>query len=417
MRGITIVGGGPAGFMAAVSAREAGNGVPVRILEKGTPLETILPTGGGRCNLTNAAGSPREFSSSYPRGGKFLISAFTRFGSRETMEWFSSRGLALAEEAGGRVFPASGKAPGVRSFILDLAEKLGVEVVSGAKVSAARAAGSGFELETVSGLLESSALVIATGGGRRADGDGCALAKAFGHTITPLAPSLAALVSSEAWPGTLAGLTLFGARIRASFAGSPVADERGDLVFTHRGISGPLAFRISSRAAYVPFGPDSPLECVLSAAPGLSERDIEESLRGQFTSKPKASSFSCLRGILPRSLAEAVLRLAGLDPQAPCSTVKRDDRLALARLAARTPLSITAREPGGEIVTAGGVSLDEIDQKTMASRLVPGLFFCGEILDIDGFTGGFNLQACWTTGRLAGLGAAAHARISLPPLS
>jgi len=408
MNGITIVGGGPAGFMAGVAAAEASRGKPaVKILEKGRPLATLLPTGGGCCNLTNAVQNPRELASSYPRGAKFLLSSFTRFGAVDAMEWFRSHDLPLAEEAGGRVFPASRRAADVRDLFLGTARENGVEVIPGTRVPAARVVPGGFELETPSGPLDCRVLVVAAGGGRDSDGSGHGLARAFGHTVTPLAPSLAALVSSDRWPGSLAGLSLIGARMRAVHDGRAVADERGDLVFTHRGISGPLAFRVSSRAAFIPFTPASPLECVLSAAPDFTAPQVEESLSEFFTSRPRASALSGLRKIIPKSLAEAALALAGLDPEMQCSQVKRGERKELARIAAGMPIAIVSREPGGEIVTAGGVCLDEIDQKTMESRLVPGLFFCGEILDIDGFTGGFNLQACWTTGYLAGLGAAA----------
>jgi predicted Rossmann fold flavoprotein len=407
MENITIVGGGPAGFMAAISAAEAARGgSAVRILSRGSPLHTLLRTGGGRCNLTNAAGSPRELASSYPRGAKLLLSAFTRFGAMETMEWFRSRGLPLSVEEGGRVFPASRRAADVRELLMELARKNGVEITADAAVSSARVIPGGFELETTLGIMRCGILVVATGGGRSPDGVGCSLARALGHSVTPLAPSLAALITRDPWPGSLAGLSLIDARIRAVFEGRDAADERGDLVFTHSGISGPLAFRISSRAAYIPFSAGSPLECVLSAAPDLTATAIEAVLTEFFASRPRASAVSGLRKALPKSLAEAVFGLAGLDPETPCSRVKRGERRALARLAAGTPLAVVSREPGGEIVTAGGVSLDQIGQKTMASRLVPGLFFCGEVLDIDGFTGGFNLQACWTTGRLAGLGAA-----------
>jgi predicted Rossmann fold flavoprotein len=424
MDSIVVLGGGPAGFMAAVSAAETARGrISVRVVEKGRPLETLIPTGGGRCNLTNAEGNPRELASHYPRGDTFLLSAFTRFGAGETMEWFRSRGLELAEEPDGRVFPATRRSKDVCAFLLELAQRTGVEVTGHTPVLAARAIPGGFELETPTGKISCRRLVIATGGGRGpgaggpsdsggraaaspAGATGHELARSLGHTVTRLAPSLTALVSSDPWPGSLAGLTLAGARLRAVHDGRKVADERGDLVFTHRGVSGPLAFRVSSRAAFVPFGPDSPLACTLSAAPELNEQEIEAALAERFASRPRAEAISELRRLIPRSLAEAVLRLSGLEPAVRCSQVSRGKRRVVSSLAAAMPLSIVSHEPGAEMVTAGGVTLDEMDQKTMGSRIVPGLFFCGEVLDIDGFTGGFNLQACWTTGRLAGLAAA-----------
>jgi predicted Rossmann fold flavoprotein len=413
MRRAIVIGGGPAGFMAALSAAERAEGrLSVEVWDAGVPLATVLRTGGGRCNITNAVESPRGLAVSYPRGGKLLISVFTRFGARETMEWFRSRGLALVVEDDGRVFPASRRASDVRSLLLRLAEAEGIAIREGMVVEAVRCLEGGFAVEAPGTREEFQVVVIATGGDWREKGTGYAIARGLGHSTTPLAPALSGLVAVESWPETCAGLTVSDARIRAVFEDRTVADERGDFVFTHRGISGPLAFKISSRAAFLPFASVAPLLLSISTAPAESEDALDRELSAAFTAHPKQSVFSAVRGAagvrLPRSLAEAVLAMADIDPHARAGQISRGARRTLARLAAGIPLEIVGTESEGEIVTAGGIVLDEIDPRTMGSRLVPGLFFCGEVLDIDGFTGGFNLQAAWSTGRLAGIGTAEY---------
>ncbi len=442
MRRIIVVGGGPAGFMAALWAAErAREAAVVEVIESGEALATLLRTGGGRCNLTNAASSPRELCASYPRGDKFLLSVFSRFSALQTMEWFHSQGLPLVVENEGRVFPASDRAADVRDLLRSLAARHGVRVRENTPVFRVGKGISGFVVETPAGAEAADALIIATGGDRRRDsgdarrrnsalgrrkgpGDGrsleagrgrpgrvpasgYSLARGMGHEVTPLAPSLSALVTAERWPARLAGLTVSGARAKVTFQGDLIANERGDLLFTHRGISGPLAFRVSSRAAFLPFCPASPLSLSISAAPDENAETVEEDFFRSFTSHPRQSVLTALRARLPRSLANAVLSLAGIDPERLGSQVNREDRKRLSRLVCCIPLSIVSRESGEEMVTAGGVDLDQVDPKTMGSRLAPGLFFCGEVLNIDGFTGGFNLQACWSTGYLAGRGAAA----------
>ncbi len=410
MKHIVVAGGGPAGFMAAVTAAERTRGTAaVEILDAGEPLSTLLRTGGGRCNLTNAAERDhRKLAACYPRGGKFLLSVFSRFDPEAAMEWFRSRGLALATEEGGRVFPASRRAADARQFFLSLAKKLGITVTGGSSLLEIHADKGGFLLSTSRGDLFSDTLIMAMGGKwRDPESPGYRIARSFGHAVTPLAPALSALVALEEWPGNLSGLTLGGARVRVKFEGRTVADERGDLLFTHRGISGPAAFRVSSRSAFLPFSPASPLLASISASPEETPETISRALSGFGSSRPKQAVLTCLRTWVPRSLAKTILELAGVDPDTKCGQLKREDRETLTRLINAIPLSIVSRDPEGEIVTAGGVDLDGVDPKTMESKTVPGLFFCGEILDIDGFTGGFNLQACWSTGHLAGLGAAA----------
>lgn len=404
---IAVVGGGPSGFMAALTAASSSpgrNGVDV--FDARVPLATILRTGGGRCNLTNALREIKELAAQYPRGGSFLLSAFSRFGTAEAMEWFQSRGLALVEEEEGRVFPRSGRAEDVRDLLAAEARKLGVRVHARSPVMRAERLDQGFIVTTSRAGGPFDRLVIATGGDRKeGEGSGYRLARSLGHSITPLAPSLTGLVTAELWPGSIAGLTMHGAGLVAHFKGKRVADERGDLLFTHEGISGPLAFRVSSRCAFLPITPRSPLQIELSVLPDKSREEIEESLVAWLAARSRQRVVSALRILVPRSLADVALTLAGVNQGLPGSQLTREKRKTIARLVDRLPLTVIARQKEGEMVTAGGIQLTEVNPRTMESRLVPGMYFCGEVLDIDGFTGGFNLQAAWSTGYLAGLAA------------
>jgi predicted Rossmann fold flavoprotein len=406
---VAVIGGGPAGFMAAAAAREsAGGGVEVEVLDAGVPLATILRTGGGRCNLANAIADPRELSRRYPRGGAFLLPCFTRFGSAEARGWFTARGLPLVEEDEGRVFPRSGRADDVRAVLEEEARGLGVRVHAREPVTDVRRAGAGFTVATPRGAREFDRVVIATGGDwRDRPGSGYRLARGLGHAVTPLAPSLTGLVAEDRWVGGLAGLTLRGAAATARFQGREAARETGDLLFTHDGVSGPLAFKISARCAFLEVSRGSPILLGLSLAPGGGREEAEARLRAAIAERQKGRVLTALASLAPRSLAEAMLGLAGIDPELPCSQLTREGRRGLSRLLESLPITIVDRVRGGEMVSAGGVALAQVDHRTMGSRLVPGLFFCGEVLDVDGFTGGFNLQAAWTTGRIAGLAAGA----------
>jgi hypothetical protein len=394
-------GGIPAAAAGAPSAPE------LSIFDAGVPLATLLRTGGGRCNIANTLTDKQELAAQYPRGGKFLFSAFARFGPREVITWFVSRGCPLQEEEGGRMFPRSGRAEDVRDLLAGEAKRLGIRVHAQAAVTAMKRTESGFSLTTSRGVQVFDRVVIATGGDAKdSPGSGYALASALGHTVTPLAPSLAALVAQEKWPGTVAGLTLRQARLSARFQGKKLAVETGDMLFTHTGVSGPLAFRISSRSAFLDFSAASPLQLELSPLPDRKPPEIEATLLQAVTRSPHQRVAEAVRQLVPRSLAEAIVDLAGIDPLMPCSHLGREARKGIERLVERLPITVIGREKGNEMVTAGGIVLSEVDPRSMESRLVPGLFFCGEVLDIDGFTGGFNLLAAWSTGRCAGLAAA-----------
>ncbi len=410
MDAVAVIGGGPAGLMAAVAA--AGEGAAVTVFDAAAPGATILRTGGGRCNLSNALADPRELCARYPRGGKFLLSVFARFGSTETLGWFRGHGLRLTVEDEGRVFPASGKAADVRDLLVREATRLGVILRGGTAVTGLERAEGCFHVLTAGGKGSRASggewhrVIVATGGSWKAPrGSGYRLASGLGHTVTPLAPSLTGLTAAEGWVGRLAGVTLPRVRAVVHHEGRRVADEAASLLFTHRGISGPLAFRISSRCAFLPFDRGRPLRVSLHLAPGLAPGAVEAALVGTAGERPRQAVLAALGRWVPRSLGLALIGLAGVDPALPCGQLPRSGRHSLAALLCGMPVTLTGREQGSEMVTAGGIALDEVTPATMESRIVRGLYLAGELLDIDGFTGGFNLQAAWSTGRLAGLAA------------
>jgi predicted Rossmann fold flavoprotein len=412
---IVVVGGGASGIMAAIAAAEAGREqarpsdtppAEVTVLDAGEPLSKLLRTGGGRCNLTNAVSDPRRLIEAYPRGGKFLLSAFHRVGTVEVMAWFSARGLDLKIEEDGRVFPASGRAAEVKDILLSTARHLGVRVRGRTPALGLSPREAGFTVHTPRQELQADAVILATGGDwHDRKGSGYRLARELGHGVTPLRPSLSGLVLRGSRAGRLAGLTMPDARIRAFFKGQREADERGSLLFTHKGVSGPVVFRVSSRCAFIPYSPSSPLELSISFVPDRTAGKLAERLEELLTRRPRQNTVSALRTFLPRSIAEAVVEEAGAAPTLPAGQVSRAVRERIARLVTGFAMEAVGLDHGGEIVTAGGIRLQEVDPRTMESRMRPGLFFCGEILDIDGFTGGYNLQAAWATGRLAGLSA------------
>jgi predicted Rossmann fold flavoprotein len=393
--------------MAACAAVERSPACSVTVFDASVPLATVLRTGGGRCNLTNEGKGIHELAACYPRGGKFLLSAFARFGPPETIDWFQARGLPLVTEEEGRVFPRSGRAEDVRRVLEAEARHAGVQVRARTPVvGLSRGPGAAFTLGTVQGTDAFDRVIVATGGDwRHPKGPGYSVAQGLGHSITPLAPSLSALSAGESWVGRLAGLTVRGARAAWRLEGEKPGHEKGDLLFTHGGISGPLAFRVSSRCAYTPISRSSPLHLSLQVHPGTHGAELEAGLIGRLADRPRQLAVTAAAAMVPRSLAEVMMELAGLDRGLPGAQLSRDGRKRLAALMASLPVSIVGRGTGTEMVTAGGVRCEEIDPRTMESRLVPGLFFCGEVLDVDGFTGGYNLQAAWSTGRIAGLAA------------
>ena len=405
-RRIVIAGGGAAGFFAAIACAEEGTGREVVLLEKGThPLAKVRISGGGRCNVTHACFDPRELAARYPRGGRALIAPFQRFQPRDTVEWFESRGVKLKTEADGRMFPVTDSSQTIIDCLNRAATDAGVQIFTQRGIGrAAKNANGGFELTLTNGdTLACDRLLLASGGCRTAPMG--SLAESLGHTIEPPVPSLFTFHIDALWLREVPGLSV--ENVEASVPGSKLR-ERGPLLVTHWGLSGPAILRLSAWGARAlhDCGYDFPLH--IDWLPALHAEQIAAELQSRRATQPVRLVVNSPLAPLPARLWEQLVLAAGIARDTRWTTLPRAALLALATQLKRTELRVTGKSLNKEeFVTCGGVRLREVDFKTMESRICPGLFFAGEILDIDGITGGFNFQAAWTTGWIAG-----HALVS-----
>ena len=407
MADILVIGGGAAGMMAAVSAARAG--ARVTLLEKNEKLgKKVYITGKGRCNLTNDCGRD-EFLAQVPRNPRFLYSALSFFSSRDMMALLEENGCPVTVQRGKRVFPASEKASDVTKALASLLRKLNVRVCLNAGVLSLRTENgrlAGAELP--GGVFQKAdAVILACGGlsypSTGSTGDGYRFARALGHTVIPPSPVLVGLETKEDWPRSLQGLSLRNVTLTLSSGKKALYSELGEMLFTHFGVSGPLALEAS---CHLP-EPAAGARLEIDLKPGLTREQLDARLRRDFTEAGKKQLKSILPGLLPASLAEIFPRLCGVDPALPCSQVTAAQREALLNRLKALPLTVKAPRPVDEaVVTRGGVSVKEIDPGTLRSRLIPNLYFAGEMIDVDAHTGGFNLQIAWSTGALAGASAA-----------
>ena len=415
-RSLAIVGGGAAGMMAAATAVEKRPGARVTLFERNPRLGAkVIISGGGRCNVTTGVADVRQALTRYPRGARWLRHAMHSFPPHAVVDWFEAHGVPLKTEPDLRVFPVSDNGRDVVGAFERVFVRHAVDVRLRSAVAAVeRDAAGGFLVRTSGDAVERfDAVVITTGGAAfrhtGSQGDGFRFAATLGHAVTPLYPSLNAYVVRERWARELAGVSFADAllRIPPRAAGGPDYRFRGPFLFTHHGVTGPAVFALNSLAATEPYGEERPLPLRINLLPELNEEAAGDLLRERFDALGGRGVANVLDTLLPRSVCPALCALAGVDPTARAARLSRAERRALASAITALPLTVVGRRNGEEFVTAGGVSTDEVDPRTMASRLVPGLFFAGEVLDVDGFTGGYNLQAAWATGRLAGLAAGA----------
>ncbi len=411
-----VVGGGPAGLFAAIAcaAALAERGLPpgarrVAVLEKGPrPGRKLLASGSGQCNLTHDA-DVSDFLDNYggAEKGSFLKPALHGFPPGSLLEWFRARGVEFAVEANGKVFPASRKALDVLRVLEAEALALGVEIRPGARAASVTRDGDAFSVAAAGAPepLRARTLVLATGGRSYprlgSEGDGYALASALGHRIVEPRPALAALLVKDYRFADFAGLSFPGARFAVRRGGKKVAEHSGDVLLTHEGLSGPGILDASRGIA-----PGDLVELELA---GLGAEEFRERLSAELSRAPTAYVKNAVASCgVPKRLAEGLVELAGAEPWVTGAAFRRKHREALVRLAAACPFEVEALAPWDEaMATAGGVALADVSPKTLASRLVPGLFLAGELLDVDGDSGGYNLQAAFSTGALAGRSAAA----------
>ena len=406
MSDIVVIGGGAAGMMAAVFAARAGGNVT--LLEKNEKLgKKVYITGKGRCNLTNDCDRD-AFLAQVPRNPRFLYSALNFFSPRDMMSLLEENGCPVTVQRGKRVFPASEKASDVTKALTAILRKENVRVRLNSAVRCLRTDGgriTGAELADGS-FLPADAVVLACGGlsypSTGSTGDGYRLAEALGHTVVPQSPVLVGLETEESWPKSLQGLSLRNVTLTLSSGKKTLYTELGEMLFTHFGISGPLALEAS---CHLP-DPAAGARLTIDLKPGLTPEQLDARVRRDFTEAGKKQLKSVLPGLLPASLAEIFPGLCGISPVLPCNQVTAAQRESLLAALKALPLTVRAPRPVAEaVVTRGGVSVKEIEPGTMRSKLIPNRFFAGEMIDVDAHTGGFNLQIAWSTGALAGANA------------
>jgi predicted Rossmann fold flavoprotein len=412
---VIVIGGGPSGLMASVAAAE--HGASVLLIDKGAKLGRKLGiSGGGRCNVTNVK-ERDELIAHIPGNGRFLYSAFDHFNNQDIIAFFEGLGIALKEEDNGRMFPVSDKASSVVSALISKVRSLGVQIMTDSPVSRIiydEGAVKGVQLSSGK-TIACTAVIIATGGKSvpqtGSTGDGYPWAEAAGHTITELFPTEVPILSREEWikSGELQGLSLRDVALTVwNPKGKKVISHRGDMIFTHFGLSGPIALRCSQflRQVQRKSGTDT-VEMSIDLFPDLNTQEVESMLQDKLDQEPKKAIRNSLKGLLPERLIPLLLTKADLDGDTTGHHVSKNGLLLLAGILKRMPVYVHGTRSLSEaFVTGGGVNLKELDPKRMESKLMPGLFFCGEVLDIHGYTGGYNITAAFSTGYTAGKHAA-----------
>lgn len=410
MKKIAIIGGGAAGMMAAVAATEQGEDAPcsVTLFEKNTYLGAkVIISGGGRCNVTTGILEVRELLKNYPRGAKFLISAMYRLPPEKVMQWFEEHGVPLKTEEDLRVFPVSNNGKDVVGALEKQLRAKGVEVMCAAAVTHTARREGKFQL-TLGGGREFlyDALILTTGGNAYrhtgSTGDGYAFAQEFGHKITPLAPSLSNFIVQKKLVGELAGVSFEKVHFTLYGEANKKYERSGAFVFTHKGVSGPAVFALSALAAYEKISPQEPRALYIDFFPDEKSDAFEKRLLALIHKNPSKTLVNFLDILLPKSLCRVIAQVAQIDEKKTAGVLTKQERLILCTILKKFPLTVTGKSAGEEFVTAGGVDLGEVNTNTMESKICRNLYFAGELLDIDGFTGGFNLQSSWATGALAG---------------
>ncbi|MBR5246838.1 MAG: NAD(P)/FAD-dependent oxidoreductase [Clostridia bacterium] len=406
---VIVVGAGAAGTMAAGVAAE--NGTEVLLLERNDKIaRKVLITGKGRCNVTNNVSDVQEFISNIPGNGRFLYGAFSAFNSQDVIDFFEDYGVELKVERGNRVFPESDKAVDIvdalNRYITDFGVQRKTERVNRIVTENAKVMG----VETESGnFYECDSVIIATGGlsypKTGSSGDGYKLAKELGHTITELRPSLSALVCREGLCSECMGLSLKNVAIKVvdTKKKKEIYDDFGEMLFTHFGVSGPM---ILSASAHMRDMVKERYEIYIDLKPALSNEKLDARILRDFADNSNKSISNVLALLLPKSLISPVLRMSQIKQSEKVNQITKEMRTNLINTIKGLKLTVLDFNDISEaIVTSGGVKISEINPKTMESKLCEGLFFAGEVIDCDGYTGGFNLQIAFSTGHLAGVSA------------
>ncbi|TSD01342.1 MAG: hypothetical protein Athens071425_429 [Parcubacteria group bacterium Athens0714_25] len=407
---VIVIGGGPAGMMAAGKAGETG--ARVLLVEKNEQLgRKLLLTGNGRCNITHAEFDNNELVKSFGKNGKFLFSALSVFGPEKVMEFFSDLGVATKIEKGGKVFPVSDNALDVLQALEKYLKKNAVEVMTGANVL-------GFEMKKSndikkikgvrldSGIILADKFILATGGksypATGSTGDGYVWARECGHEIINPQPVLAPIKTQEIWVKEAQGVSLKNIKISLMQNDNKIGFQSGDLIFTHFGVSGPVILNLSRTLAELE-KKDDQFFLSIDLKPEMDRNELDASIQKDFARNINKDIANYLPELVPQKIAKIILHLAGIPAEKKINNITKKERLDIVSLLKDMRLGVIGNTGFAQaMVTKGGVNLKEVNPKNMQSKIVPNLFLAGEILDLDGPTGGYNLQICWSTGYSAG---------------
>ncbi len=405
---LIVIGAGAAGLMASIQAGE--RGLKVLLLEKGEKAgRKILISGGGRCNITNNKYLEiKDFLQNYPRGSKFLWGLLTKFSHIDTINWFESRNLKTKTEDDGRVFPITDNSADVLNTLLKACSQAKVEILYKQNVKNLLIENQivrGIVLENGE-IIYSKNILVSCGGmsyqKTGSTGDAYEWAIKAGHKVIKAQPSLTGYLSSDNWVHNLKGLTLANIKLTLCHNSKKIAEQTGGLLFTHWGITGPGVFKISSLAAGQDYN-QGIYELFLNLFPDLKVADLENALKEKWKNNARKKVINCLENVCPERLKDEILSQISLNTQKTLSEISKKELGQIVESLIKLKINISGIRPSGEeIVTAGGLEFNEINPNTMQSKIVNGLYWAGEVLNVDGFTGGFNLQSAWTTGWVAG---------------
>lgn len=403
-KAIVVIGGGAGGMMAAICA--ARKGAHVTLLDPNERLgKKVNITGKGRCNVTNDS-TCEELLAHVPQNPRFLYSVFSRFDGHDAIDFFEGLGVPLKVERGKRVFPVSDRSFDITAALERELKRLHVKLVRDRALGISVEDGHVAAVKGEKGDYTASAVILATGGlsypATGSTGDGFRMAESLGHTVTPLRGSLVPLRAYDCAP--LQGLSLRNVALTVYENNKKIHSDFGEMLFTHFGLSGPLVLSASAHMRH--FG-SKKYRVEIDLKPALDEKTLDKRLLSDFDKHKNSDFINALGELLPKKLIPVVIEKSGIDPREKVNSITKAQRAALLRVLKAFPVEISGKRPIAEaIITTGGVSVREVSPKSMESKKLPHLYFAGEVLDVDAYTGGFNLQIAWSTGRLAGLSAA-----------
>ncbi len=404
MSKVIVIGGGAAGMFAAIGAAEAGH--EVTVLEQNEKLgKKIYITGKGRCNLTNAC-ETQEIFESIPRNGKFLYSAIYTYDNFRVIDFFETHGMATKTERGNRVFPVSDHASDVIGALQKSLQRLGVRVCLHTKAEEILTQGEAVSgVRTQKQIFAADAVILATGGisypSTGSTGDGYRFARKLGHQVEELSPSLVPMMVKEEYCMQMQGLSLRNVAVKIKRDTKILYEGFGEMLFTHFGVSGPLILSASSVVNdEIQRGE---LQMEVDLKPALTEEQLDARILRDFEENKNRQFKNAVQKLLPSKMIPVVIQLSGISPEKKINEITKQERKRLLEVVKHFPMTLTGlRDFKEAIITRGGVNVKEVDPSTMESKIVKGLYFAGEVLDVDAYTGGFNLQIAWSTGYLAG---------------